>query len=335
MAENKSKTILNRGSVQKIRELGLLGFIVILSVFVQCRNPSFLTAENLNDLITNTAILSILSVGMMMVIITRGIDLSIGATLALSGMITAMTVRSHPALSPFSALLLGTAIGLLCGTVIGFLVAKTSILPIIATLGMMNVFRGMTFLISGGRWVSAHQMSSSFKHIATGSIFGVNHLILIAIITYLIFYYFINHTRTGRKIYAVGSNPQSARISGINVDRTLWLVYAIMGALTGLSGVLWVSKFASAQSNTAMGYEMNVIAACVVGGVSIAGGTGKVSGLLSGVLLLGILNNALPLLNVSPFWQDAIQGGIILLAVVVSALVRRSADKKNLIGREG
>jgi rhamnose transport system permease protein len=108
-----------------------------------------------------------------------------------------------------------------------------------------------------------------------------------------------------------------------------------MGALTGLSGVLWVSKFASAQSNTAMGYEMNVIAACVVGGVSIAGGTGKVSGLLSGVLLLGILNNALPLLNVSPFWQDAIQGGIILLAVVVSALVRRSADKKNLIGREG
>ncbi len=334
MIDGISKKLLNSDNIQKIRELGLLGFIIIIAGFIQLRNPSFLTLENINDLITNTAILAILAAGMMLVIITRGIDLSVGATLALSGMLTAMTVRGYPDLNPILAILLGAFIGFVCGAIIGFFVAKTSILPIIATLGMMNVFRGVTFLVSGGSWVSAHQMSDGFKNIATGSVFGINNLIFIALIIYIVFYYCINYTRTGRQIYAVGSSPDSARISGINVDKILWLVYTIMGTLAGLSGVLWVSKFASAQSNTAMGYELNVIAACVVGGVSIAGGRGKASGLLSGVLLMGILNNALPLINVSPFWQNAIQGGIILLAVVVSAFVKRYVDRKNLMRRE-
>lgn len=320
--------------IQKMREFGLIAFIIVLAIFVQFRNSSFLTISNLADLMTNTAILSILAVGMMMVIITRGIDLSIGANLALSGMLTAMLVKTYPALHPLLALLIGTVIGLICGIVIGFLVAKTGILPIIASLGMMNVFRGITFLISGGKWVSAYQMSDSFKAISTGSILGINNLILIAIIIYLIFYYFINYTRTGRKIYAVGSSPESARVSGINVDRITWLVYSIMGGLAGLSGVLWVSKFASAQSNTASGYELNVIAACVIGGVSIAGGEGKVTGLISGVLLYGILENALPMINVSPFWQNAIQGAVILIAVIVSALLKRKVGNKNQIRRE-
>ncbi|AZO93795.1 ABC transporter permease [Halocella sp. SP3-1] len=333
MLEGKSKGLFNSENIQKIRELGLIAFIIIIGFFVQLRNPSFLSLENINDLIKNTAILSILAAGMMLVIITRGIDLSIGATLALSGMLTAMTVKIYPGLHPILAIFLGMLIGLICGVIIGFFVAKTSILPIIATLGMMNVFRGITFLVSGGSWVSAYQMSDGFKNIATGSVFGINNLIFVAIIIYILFYYFVNYTRTGRQVYAVGSNPNSARISGINISKILCLVYMIMGALAGLSGVLWVSKFASAQSNTAMGYEMTVIASCVVGGVSIAGGRGKVSGLLSGVLLMGLLDNALPLINVSPFWQDAIQGAIILLAVVVSALVKRSIDRKNLMRR--
>ncbi|MTI59044.1 MAG: ABC transporter permease [Firmicutes bacterium] len=334
MLEGKSKGLFNSENIQKIRELGLAGFIIIIGFFVQLRNPSFLSLENINDLIKNTAILSILAAGMMLVIITRGIDLSIGATLALSGMLTAMAVKAYPELHPILAIFLGVLIGFLCGAIIGFFVARTSILPIIATLGMMNVFRGITFLVSGGSWVSAYQMSAGFKNIATGSIFGINNLIFVAVIIYIVFYYFVNYTRTGRQIYAVGSSPDSAKISGINVSKILWLVYMIMGALAGLSGVLWVSKFASAQSNTAMGYELTVIASCVVGGVSIAGGRGKVSGLLSGVLLLGVLKNALPLINVSPFWQDAIQGAIILLAVIVSALVKRSVDRKNLMRRE-
>jgi rhamnose transport system permease protein len=320
-------------SVARFREVGLLGFIVLLSVIIQWRNPSFLTIENLNDMITNTAILSILAVGMMLVIITRGIDLSIGATLALSGMISALTVGAYPDLPPVVAILLGVGIGIVSGVVLGAIIAKGGVLPIIATLGMMYIFRGLTFMVSGGKWVSAHQMPDSFKGIATGSFLGINHLILIAVLIYVAFYYFINHTRTGRQIYAVGSNPDSAKISGINHDKIIWLVYTIMGGLSGLAGVLWVSKFASAQGDTANGYELTVIAACVLGGVNIAGGSGKISGLILGSVLIGIMNNALPLINVSPFWQTGIQGSIILIAVVLNALVKRGVDMNALMRR--
>lgn len=320
--------------IGKFRELGLLVFIIILSILVQFRNPSFMTLENINDLVKNTAILSILTVGMMLVIITRGIDLSIGATLALSGMICSMTVKANPSLNPIIVILLGIIIGVVCGGIVGMLISKGGVLPIIASLGMMNVYRGMTFMVSGGKWVSAHQMSKQFKGIATSSILGINTLIFIAFVIYIIFYYFINHTRVGRQIYAVGSNPEAAKVSGINNAKILFMVYTIMGALAGLAGVLWVSKFASAQGDTAMGYELNVIAACVLGGVNAAGGSGTISGIILGSLLLGILNNALPLINVSPFWQQAIQGVIILGAVLINTFVKRNVDKNNLMRRK-
>jgi rhamnose transport system permease protein len=334
MAEKAFGKLSKSANISKFRELGLLCFIVLISILVQFRNSSFLTLENINDTLTNTAILSILTIGMMLVIVTRGIDLSIGATLALSGMIAALTVSRNQDLHPIFAILLGMCVGIICGGVLGLLISKAKILPIIASLGLMNVFRGLTFMASGGKWVSAQQMPKSFKSIATDSILGVNTLIFIAIIIYIVFYYFINHTRTGRQIYAVGSNPESAKISGINNNRILWMVYTIMGGLSGLAGVLWVSKFASAQGDTAMGYELNVIAACVLGGVSIAGGSGKVSGIILGTLLLGILNNALPLINISPFWQQAIQGLIILVAVLVNAFVKRGVDRNNLMRRK-
>ncbi len=332
MAQIGEKTTLS-ARIAKFRELGLLGFILVLSIAIQVRNPSFLTLENINDMLTNTAILSILTVGMMLVIVTRGIDLSIGATLALSGMIAALTVKAYPGMNPILAILEGTVIGVICGVILGYLISKGGILPIIATLGLMNVFRGMTYMASGGKWVSAHQMPDSFKGIATGSVLGINTLILIAIFIYIVMYYFISHTRTGRQIYAVGSNPESAQISGINNGKILWLVYSVMGGLSGLAGVLWVSKFASAQGDTAVGYELSVIAACVLGGVSIAGGSGKISGIILGSILLGILNNALPLINVSPFWQMGIQGSIILIAVIINAVVKRGVDRNHLMRR--
>ena len=198
----------------------------------------------------------------------------------------------------------------------------------------MNVFRGLTYRISNGEWVSSYQMTDSFLSIATGKVFGINNLIVIAIVIYIIFYYVINHTVIGRQIYAVGSNPESAKVSGINENKILILVYSTLGGLSGLAGVLWVSKFASAQGDTATGYELTVIAVCILGGVSIAGGAGKVSGVLLGALLLGILQNALPLLNVSPFWQTGIQGAIILIAVILNTLVKRSVDRNNLVRRK-
>jgi len=330
-------TLKNKSAITNIsrfRELGLLVFIIVLSVLVQLRNPNFLSIENINDMLRNTAILSILAIGMMLVIITRGIDLSIGSTLALSGMISALSVSANPEMHPVVAIMIGMAIGLICGNIIGLLISKGKLPPIIASLGMMNAYRGLTFIISGGRWVSAHQMPASFKNIATSSILGINTLFFLAIVIYVIFFYFVNYTRTGRQIYAVGSNPESAMVSGINIDKILWLVYTIMGTLAGLCGVLWVSKFASAQGDTAMGYELSVIAACVLGGVSISGGSGKVSGVIIGSLLFGMLDNALPMINVSPFWQQAIQGVVILVAVIVNAIVKQRVQRKNLMRRK-
>jgi rhamnose transport system permease protein len=313
-----------------MRELGLLVFIVILCAAFQLRNPSFLTLGNIKDLLTNTAILGILAVGMMLVILTGGIDLSIGATIALAGMTSALTGIVFPHMHPLLALLEGMLVGLAVGSLIGLLVARYRILPIIATLGAMNVVRGLTYIESKGAWVSSYQMSDGFKNLATGTTLGVNNLVVIAVVIFIIFWYFVNHTTTGRRIYAIGSNPEAADVSGIPRRKLLWMVYAIMGVLAGLAGVLWVAKFASAQGDTAMGQELNVIAACVLGGVSISGGTGRVSGLILGTILLGILNNALPLINVSPFWQQAIQGVVILAAVLTNVLVKRNNQARAL-----
>lgn len=314
----------------KFREIGLLFFIAAIMIFTQLKNPEFFTFENIDDLLANASILGILALGMMLVIIVRGIDLSIGSSLALSGMIAALTVAHYQNLNPYLAVLLGTAVGLVCGSIVGVIISYFGVLPIIGSLGMMYVFRGLTYIVSGRRWVSAYQMPDSFKDMATGRLFGLRHYIFVAIAFYLIFYYFANHTRTGRRIYAVGSNPDSAAVSGIPVKRLTWLVYAINGALCGLCGVMWVAKYASAQGDTTVGYEMNVIAACVLGGVSIIGGSGKVSGVFLGTLLLGTLNNALPMINMSVYWQDFIQGAIILTAIIVNILVKRNIDRLNL-----
>lgn len=314
-------------SGEGFRELGLLAFIIVLSIVFQARNPSFLSAANLKDLLANTAILGILSVGMLVVLVAGGIDLSIGATIALSGMASALTVAAFPSLPPILAVVEGMSIGLAVGLCVGFLVAVCGILPIIATLGVMNIVRGSTYILSKGEWVSAYQMSEGFKEIATGSVLGVNNLVVVAATTMACAWYFLNHTRTGRRLYAVGSNPEAADVSGIPRRRLVALSYAIMGALSGLAGVLWVSKFASAQGDTASGYEMSVIAACVLGGASVSGGSGKISGLVLGTVLLGMLNNALPLVDVSPFWQQLIQGLVILAAILVNVLVKRNAQR--------
>jgi rhamnose transport system permease protein len=324
-----ARLVARRGG-EGFREIGLLVFIALLCAIFQMRNSSFLSIENIKDLLANAAILGILAVGMMLTIITGGIDLSIGATIALAGMTSALTVAAVPTISPSLSILEGLLVGLAVGTVVGLLVARFNILPIIATLGMMNIVRGITYIESKGAWVSAYQMSDGFKNIAMGTTFGVNNLIAIAVVIFVIAWYFLSHTRTGRRLYAVGSNPEAADVSGIPRRKLVWLAYAIMGALAGLAGVLWVSKFASAQGDTAVGYEMSVIAACVLGGASVTGGSGKVSGLILGTILLGMLNNALPLIDVSPFWQQFIQGVVILAAIIMNVLVKRNSQRNAL-----
>jgi rhamnose transport system permease protein len=314
-----------------IREISLILVMIVISIFVQFRSGgNFFTGGNISDLLTETAILAILAVGMMMVIITAGIDLSIGAIMALAGMIGTTVLKENKGINPIIIILISVVIGIVCGMINGTLVSRFKILPIIATLGMMNIFRGLTYLVSKGSWVLQNDMPSSFLGIATGKVFGINNLVVMALVIYAIGYIFLNYLRTGRKIYAVGNSEESAEVSGIKTKRILCLAYTIMGAIAGFAGLLYVCKFGAAQGETAVGYEMNVIAACVLGGVSISGGTGKVQGVLLGALLLGLLNNAMPLINISAFWQEAIRGLIIVLSVMSNALIQRNVEMKAL-----
>lgn len=316
------------------RELGIIVFIVIISIVIGVRNPRFLTWGNIHDMLIDTSALAVVAVGMMLVLVTGGIDLSTESVLALVGMVSGIMVRDNPHLSPLLMLFFGLVFGALLGSITGLIVAKGKVLPIIATLSMMYVYRGITFIVSGGRWVSAHEMPESFKAMATGRLLGISNLITIVLVVYVFFYYFVNHTRMGREIYAVGSNLEAARVIGINTVFATWLVYVISGALSGLGGVMWVARYASAQNDTASGFVLTVVAACVLGGVSIAGGVGTIPGVFLGAITIGIINNALPMIRVSPFWKMALQGVIILVAAVVNALITQSAERAQLKQRE-
>ncbi len=316
------------------RELSLFIVLIILCVFLQLRNNTFLTPGNINDLLVNATIMAILAIGMMCVLLIGGIDISIGSTLALSGMITALILKDNPDLPVPLAFAISMGVGLACGFLIGVVIAKGGVIPIIATLGFMNILRGATYLVANNQWVAAYQIPEGFKAFTLGKVFFINNMIVVTIICYIIFFLFMKFTRTGRKIYAVGSNPEAASVSGIRIDRIKIMVYSLMGTLAGLAGALWVSKYASAQGDSAKGIEMDIIAACVIGGVSLSGGKGTVLGVILGALTLGILNNALPLINISSFWQDAIRGLIIITAVILNTLTQRTLDKNNLKRRE-
>lgn len=316
------------------REMSLLLILIVLSIFIQIRNNTFLSLTNVNDLITNAVMMGILAIGMMFVLLIGGIDISIGSTIAFSGMAVALMLRSNSGIPTVFSFTLGILIGSACGFIIGLIISKGHVLPIIATLGLMNIYRGATYLIAKNQWVAAYQLPEGLKTFAKGKLFGINNMIVVAIVIYVIFAYFIKFTRTGRKIYAVGSNPDAASLSGINIGNIKLLVYTIMGALSGLVGILWISKYASAQGDAASGIEMDVIAACVIGGVSLNGGKGTVFGVLLGTITLGILNNALPLINISPFWQDGIKGLVIILAIIINIITARSINRKNLRRRE-
>ena len=250
--------------------------------------------------------------------------------MALGAMVGGTVLKNNQSTPTIVIVLIAMAVGLVCGIINGMLVSKLRILPIIATLGTMNIFRGITYLVANGSWIKQQEMGGRFLSLATGKVLGINNLIVIAFIVYIIAGFFMTETRTGRKIYAVGNSEESARVSGIKTDRTLTMVYSILGVIAGLGGILYVCKYGVAQGETCTGYEMNVIAACVLGGVSVNGGTGRVPGVLLGAILLGILNNAMPLIHVSSFWQEAIRGLIILLSIIANSLIQRNVEMKAL-----
>ncbi len=317
----------------RAREMGIVVILALVVVVVSIRNPAFLSGGNLYDIALDSAILAIVAVGAMMVILTGGIDISVGSGMALSGMIVALIIMNHWGIPPLVAVLMGTAVGAVLGSVNGLLVVKGRIPPIITTLGTMSLFRGLTFVIcyavNQGKWIGADKYSPAFKEFTRTGLLGVPNLILIAVIVYVAFYYVLEHTMTGRKIYAVGSNREAARLAGINVERITFLPYLFAGMLFGTGGVLRVCRYTSAQTDSAMGFEFMAITAVVLGGVNIAGGSGSIVGVLLGSVLIGVIGNALNLARISPFWKLAINGFVILLAVIVYKVVSqrsRSAE---------
>jgi len=319
--------------IANIREVGISVFIIILIAVVSIRSPYFFRVENLRDILLDIAVLAIVATGQTMVILTRNIDLSVGSGLALSGMIVGMSVSSNWSISPLLALLMGMGLGIILGSFNGVVVTKGHVPPIIATLGTLSIYRGLVFAVSGGAWVDAAEMPESFKLLSRNTVLGIPNLVLFAASVIIISYYFLNHTRTGREIYAVGSNPGAARVAGIPVDRIVFLVYVLSGMLFGMGGVLWVSRYASAQSDSAMGFELQTVAAAVVGGVNIFGGSGTIAGVLLGSFLLGIITNALNLVRISPFWKLAMQGLVIILAVVFYTAISRRLQQTLIVRR--
>lgn len=334
----KNKTLLKKsrfGELLRSREASLLLVMVLLVLVIGWRsNGVFFSGTVISQLTQNYAYIAVLAFGMLLVLLIGGIDISIGATVALSGMSTCLLMRDGVITNPLVAYLVSIGVGLLCGLVIGIVISKGKVIPIIATLGMQYIFRGLTYFISGTLWVSADKMLPGYKAFAQGSFLGVPNLFWIVIVLFAVMIVFLKWTGFGRQIYEVGSNAEAAKISGINIDRVKIIVYTINGGIAGLAGAMYTSLYASAQGNMATGSEMDVIAACVIGGVSLNGGQGNAFGVLLGAVTIAIISKSLSLVGIDAFWQRALKGAVILLAVLINVIVQRNAARKALEGRE-
>ncbi|WP_411033316.1 ABC transporter permease [Shinella sp. BYT-45] len=312
----------------KNRELLLALIIVAMIAGFATRAAGFAAPGNLANIFNDTSILIILALGQMTVILTKSIDLSVAANLAFTGMAVAMLDAAYPGLPLALLIVLAIAIGAALGAINGFLVWLLQIPPIVVTLGTLTIYRGMAFVLSGGGWVNAHQMTPDFLNLPRLPVLGLPILSWVAIAIVLTMWFVLTRTPFGRAAYASGGNPTAAVYAGIDVGRSRFLAFVLSGALAGLSGYLWVSRYAVAYVDIAAGFELDSVAACVIGGISIAGGIGTVIGTVLGALFLGVIKNALPVIGISPFAQMAISGVVIILAVVFNA---RAEKKKGRI----
>ena len=312
----------------KNRELLLALIILAMIAGFATRAAGFASPANLANIFNDTSILIILALGQMTVILTKSIDLSVAANLAFTGMAVAMLDAAYPGLPLALLIVLAIGIGAALGAINGFLVWLLQIPPIVVTLGTLTIYRGLAFVLSGGGWVNAHQMTPDFLNLPRFPVLGLPILSWLAIAIVLMMWFVLTRTSFGRAAYASGGNPTAAVYAGIDVGRSRFLAFVLSGALAGLSGYLWVSRYAVAYVDIAAGFELDSVAACVIGGISIAGGIGSVIGTVLGALFLGVIKNALPVIGISPFAQMAISGVVIILAVVFNA---RAEKKKGRI----
>ena len=305
----ESKKVIN-----KIQDLGALIALIALIIVISAISPQFRTIDNFMSLVRQSSINGFIAFGMTCVILTGGIDLSVGSTLALSTAFCAYFIKSGVPVG--LAMLLALAIGVGCGVISGLLVTKGRLQPFIATLITMTVFRGITMIFMDGKPISGLGNSFLLKFVGKGNLFGIPFPVILFVVVFLVFLFVLQKTVFGRRIYATGSNATSAKLSGVNINKTKLITYAISGGMAALSGLILLSRLASAQPTLGDGYELDAIASVALGGTSMNGGRGRIWGTFVGVLIIAVLNNGLNILGVSSYYQSVVKGIVILIAVL-------------------
>ncbi len=310
----------------RIREAATVVLLVIIIAVVTAIEPRFLTAFNLRSILLWVPLLTVVAMGEMMVIIIRGIDVSVGSMLGFAGIVVGMIFRDHPGFNIYLGTLLAVLIGAVLGAINGSLITWVKIPPVITTLGTLSAYRGFVFIVSGGRQIDPNYIPKDLVRWSQRGPFDsqlVPWVVVIALIVAVLTYLFLHYTKTGRNVYTLGSNPDGARLRGIAVDRTTFIVYTITGAMAGLAGILYASRFGFVNpGQTGVGFELTVIAAVVLGGTNVFGGSGSVFGTVLGCMLLGTINVALAVLGIAGTWQLAVYGIVILLTVSIDAIVQ-------------
>jgi ribose transport system permease protein len=298
-----------------IQKLGpLIGFAAIV-VILSISSSDFFTVNNMFNVLRQVSINALIAFGMTFVILTGGIDLSVGSILALSSALTAGMLASG--IDPVLGILLGLLAGTAMGAINGLVITKGKVAPFIATLATMTIYRGFTLVYTEGRPITGLSDSVAFQMFGKGYFLGIPFPVITMILAYLFLFFLLRKTTFGRGVYAIGGNEEASRLSGLRVDRIKIGVYSITGMLSALAGITLASRLNSAQPTAGVSYELDAIAAVVLGGTSLSGGRGWIFGTLIGALIIGVLNNGLNLLNVSSFYQQVVKGGVILLAVIL------------------
>lgn len=320
------RTGFNLGSVKEIlikRAMIVLMALVIIAFALG--NENFISTPNMEAILVSAAPFALIAIGQTLVILTGGIDLSVGSIIALSSMVTALFVKSQPDLV-WLAPVVGLVVGLIVGSVSGVLVARELVQPFIATLAMMTAAGGLAYVVGGGSPISG--LADGYGQIANYSMLGFRPPVILMIVGLIGFAILMSRTSYGLRVYAVGGNAEASRIAGIRIGAVRYSVYAISGALAGLSGVLLSSRVVSGLPNLGQGYELDAIAAVVIGGASLFGGRGSIWGTALGLLLIQTLNNGLDLMGVAAYWQDVIKGVLIVLAVTLDVWASRRSARR-------
>jgi ribose transport system permease protein len=304
-----------KSSKDALQKLGPLIGLIVITVILSIVSSDFFTLDNIFNVLRQVSINALIGFGMTFVILTGGIDLSVGSILALSSAITAGMLANG--MDPILAMLIGLGSGAVMGAINGLFITKGKVAPFIATLATMTIFRGLTLVYTDGRPITGLSNSSFFEIVGRGYFGWIPVPVVWMLVCYLILYFVLKKTTFGRRVYAIGGNEEASVLSGIRVNSVKIWIYSLTGALSALAGIILASRLNSAQPTAGTSYELDAIAAVVLGGTSLSGGRGWIFGTLVGALIIGVLNNGLNLMNVSSFYQQVVKGGVILLAVLL------------------